>query len=65
MVDENRIIMLYTLNLHTALCQLCLNKTGRKKKKNYLSLKAIVYLKKIFICKNRWWSEFGLVAVVC
>ena len=31
MVDENRIIMLYTLNLHTALCQLCLNKTGRKK----------------------------------
>ena len=28
---ESQIIMLYTLNLYSALCQLYLNKTGRKK----------------------------------
>ena len=34
----SQIIMLYTLNLYSAACQLCLNKTGRKKvtkSKNY------------------------------
>ena len=29
-----QIITLYTLNLYSAVCQLCLNKTGRKKEKN-------------------------------
>ena len=27
----NKIIMLYTLNLYSAICQLYINKTGRKK----------------------------------
>ena len=28
----SQIIMLYTLNLYSAVCQLCLNKIGRKSK---------------------------------
>ena len=35
MVYVNQIIMLYTLNLFSVVCQLYLNKTGRKKKKCY------------------------------
>ena len=31
MMYVSQIIMLYTLNLHSAACQLDLNKTGRKK----------------------------------
>ena len=31
MMYVNQIIMLYTLNLYSAVCQLYLNKTGRKK----------------------------------
>ena len=31
MMYASQIIMLYTLNLHSAICQLYLNKTGRKK----------------------------------
>lgn len=27
----NQIIMLYILNIYSAVCQLCLNETGRKK----------------------------------
>ena len=29
-IDVSQIIILYTLNLHGVICQLCLNKTGRK-----------------------------------
>ena len=32
MMYVSQVIMLYTLNLHSAVCQLYLNKTGRKKK---------------------------------
>ena len=32
MIYVSQIIMLYTLNLHSVVCQLQLNKTGRKKK---------------------------------
>ena len=32
MMYVSQIIMLYTLNLYRAICQLYLNKTGRKKK---------------------------------
>ena len=31
MMPVSQIIMLYTLNLYSAVCQLYLNKTGRKK----------------------------------
>ena len=33
MIHVSQIIMLYTLNLYNALCQLYLNKTGKRKKK--------------------------------
>ena len=33
MMYVSQIIMVYTLNLYSAVCQLCLNKTRRKKKK--------------------------------
>ena len=33
MMYVSQVIMLYTWNLHSALCQLYLNKAGRKKKK--------------------------------
>ena len=33
MMDINQITMLHTLNSYSAICQLCLNKTGRKKYK--------------------------------
>ena len=38
MMYVSQIIMLYTLNLYSAVCQLYLKKTGRKQKqsKNYL-----------------------------
>lgn len=36
MIYVNQTIMLYTLNLYSDVCQLCLNKTGRKKKRKYL-----------------------------
>ena len=57
MMYVNQIIMLYTLNLHRALCQLFLNKTGRKKlylkKKKHLKVCTLVLaiglgIKKIF-----------------
>ena len=37
----SQIIMLYTLNLYSAVCQLHLNKTGRKKLKKLISDKQI------------------------
>ena len=36
MLYVSQIIMFYTLNLHSTVHQLYLNKTGRKKKKNWL-----------------------------
>ena len=33
MMYVSQIIVLYTLNLHIAVCQLYLNKTGKKKEK--------------------------------
>ena len=33
MMQVSQIIMLYTLNLHSAICQLYLNKTRRKKRR--------------------------------
>ena len=40
MIYGSQIIMLYTLNLYSAVYQLCLNKTARKYlKNNYLKLK--------------------------
>ena len=36
-LEKEQIIVLYTLNLYGAVCQLYLNKTGRKKKKEKTS----------------------------
>lgn len=35
MMYVNKIIMLYTLNLYSAICQLYINKTGRKRSQKY------------------------------
>ena len=41
MMDVSQIIMLYTLNLYTAVCQLYVHKTGRKKKRTKESTERI------------------------
>lgn len=39
MMYLNQMVMLFTLNLHSVVCQLYFNKTGRKKMKNKIGVK--------------------------
>lgn len=43
MMYLNQMVMLFTLNLHSVVCQLYFNKTGRKKMKNKIGVKKNVW----------------------
>ena len=49
MMYVSQIIMLYTLNLCSAVCQLYLNKTGGKKKRKKVRIKDIAQLVQLAI----------------
>ena len=59
MMYVSQIVILYTLNLHSAVCQLYLNKTGRKKKKEWQIREGPVLGTKFnFTWKNnKWYNE--------
>ena len=57
MVHASQIIMLYTLNLYCATCQLYLNQSGKtgKEKENNLIKKQIKILKNTQNSSKEWW----------
>ena len=60
----SQIIMLCTLNLHSAICQLYLNTTGRKKKKK---ASQIEHLQVFLSRRSLWWAlwrKYGLSKLI-